>query len=198
MVFKNNNLEKDHLDGYNFLMKNSCDISFSLIRKAEKTINRIHGINLIDSYIQNKIISYEIEKGLFEFSLLYIICQNLDKSRVASTYYYELYNICRNLDRDNTNICNYTLLDAIQNNEIKPFMVVFLSPQQMHPERWKIIIQKRMRNEDAIFNIETVDTYECPKCFERKCNVIPIQLRCADEPESLFVLCTVCCHTVVI
>ena len=143
MVFKNNNLEKDHLDGYNFLMKNSCDISFSLIRKAEKTINRIHGINLIDSYIQNKIISYEIEKGLFEFSLLYIICQNLDKSRVASTYYYELYNICRNLDRDNTNICNYTLLTS----EVKKADGLFLPEfnREVVEERSNRIRQKRCK-----------------------------------------------------
>ena len=39
-----------------------------------------------------------------------------------------------------------------------------LSPQQIHPKRWESIIQKRLREDDAMYNIETTDEYECPKC----------------------------------
>ena len=39
------------------------------------------------------------------------------------------------------------------------------------------------------------DLYKCYKCKERKCKVIQLQTRSADEPMTNFITCLVCFNT---
>ena len=189
--------EKDYLNRNRFIMKSSTDISINLIKEANKLINRDEALEKINSFVKDNYISYNIEKGLFEAALLHVTLKKLDVLTVLNVYLYKLHSICVNLDENNNDIKNKTLLNAIHDGKLKPYMIAFLSPQQMHPERWESVKQKQMREDDAMYNIETTDEYECPKCKERKCTVTYIQLRSADEPESKFIVCVVCGTTVI-
>ncbi|ATZ80710.1 putative transcription elongation factor TFIIS [Bodo saltans virus] len=196
LTIDKSSLENDHRNRYNFYMKNSSDISFNLLREAENTINRNNALYRINKLVQNELISANIEKGLFEFALLHVSLKKLEHSRVASIYEFKLHTICINLDINNEHIENKTLLYSILNGELQPYIIAFLSPQQLHHKRWETIMQKKMREDDAMYNVETTDEYECPNCKERKCTVDYIQLRSADEPANKFIVCTVCGRTV--
>ena len=196
--FDKASLEKEYINRYHFYTKGSSDISFDLVREAEKTIDRKEGVAQINKYVKEDFTSHEIEKGLFEYSLLHVTGKKLDNAFVNHVYSTKLHNICCNLDEKNTHIQNKTLLKAIFKGELKPHMVAFLSPQQMHPERWESIIQKRIKEDEAKYNPETTDEYECSKCKERKCTVEYVQLRSADEPANMFIVCVVCGTTIIL
>jgi DNA-directed RNA polymerase subunit M/transcription elongation factor TFIIS len=196
--YDKDSLEKEYINRYNFYTKGSSDISFDLIREAEKTIDRKEGVFQINKYVKEDFTSHEIEKGLFEYSLLHVMGKKLDNVFVNYIYSIKLHNICCNLDENNKNIENKTLLKAIFKGELKPHMVACLSPQQMHPERWESIDQKRKKEDDAKYNPETTDEYECSKCKERKCTVEYVQLRSADEPANMFIVCVVCGTTIIL
>jgi DNA-directed RNA polymerase subunit M/transcription elongation factor TFIIS len=196
--FDRERLEREHMARYNFHMKNSIDISSELVKEAEMKIDRINAINQINKYVDYMVMVQDIEKGLFEASLLHVTMKKLDNSYVSSIYKNKLHNICINLDEKNEKIENKTLLKALYRNELKPYMIAFLTPQQMHPKRWESIMQKKMRDDDAMYNIETTDEFECPNCNERKCTVDYIQLRSADEPASKFITCVVCGNTIIL
>ena len=181
---------------YRFCTKESADITFELIHQAEQTINRKDAMNKMNKYVKDPLISREIERGLFECSLLHIINKKSDISYVNSVYINKLYNICNNLDETNPNVENKTLLKAILKGKLKPITIAFLSPQQMHPDRWESINKKRANDDEAKYNVDTTDDYECPNCKERKCTVTYIQMRSADEPETKFITCVKCGTTV--
>lgn len=181
----------------NFRMKGSSDIQQDLIDFASKNINRKRGFDEINNYIKNTSLSKEIEDGLFEASLLHITIKKQDISTVTNVYGYKLCLICKNLDINDEHIQNKTLLNMIKNKETNAYMTAFLSPQQMHPEKWETYNQRKIREDDAMYNPETTDEYECSKCKERKSTVEYIQLRGADEPANKFIVCVVCGTTVI-
>jgi DNA-directed RNA polymerase subunit M/transcription elongation factor TFIIS len=189
-------IEKDYINRLKFHMKGSTDISFNLIIEAHKLINRISAINRIDQHVDDSFLSHNIEKGLFEFSLLHVTMKKLDYSSVTNVYEYKLHSICINLDENNSKIQNKTLLKAVKNGDLKPYIIAFLKPEQMHPEIWETFKQKQVREDDAMYNPDTTDEYECSRCKERKSTVEYIQTRGADEPPTKFITCVVCCTTV--
>jgi DNA-directed RNA polymerase subunit M/transcription elongation factor TFIIS len=179
---------------YEFVTKNSNDITKELLDIAEKNIDRTIGMAKLNKYVSKKI-AEEIEKGIFEFSLIHIVINKLENSIVSNIYYDKVEDICCNIDIKNTHINNTTLIDLVKSNTFKPFFVAFMSPEQLHPIRWKNLVEKLKIKEDTINNISSTDIYQCKKCKENKTKVSRLQLRGADEPESLFIVCLVCYHT---
>jgi transcription elongation factor S-II len=76
-----------------------------------------------------------------------------------------------------------------------PKLVAFLSPEQLHPEKWDDILKKRQYRIDKEQNMATTDMYQCRKCKERKCKVSSFQTRSADEPATVFICCVICKNT---
>ena len=62
-----------------FITEQSNDISYDLVCYAQKNISRSESILEIDKYIYDMKISMEIEAGIFEYSLLYVVTHNLLK-----------------------------------------------------------------------------------------------------------------------
>ena len=188
--------EKDYINRFKFHMKGSTDISFNLIKKAQKLIDRVSSINQINKYVDDLYLSDNIEMGLFEYSLLHVTMKKLDHLFVQNVYEHKLHSICVNLDENNSRIQNKTLLKSIKNGDLKPYIIAFLKPEQMHPEIWESFKQKQLREDDAMYNPDTTDEYECARCKERKSTVEYIQLRGADEPPTKFITCVVCGLTI--
>jgi DNA-directed RNA polymerase subunit M/transcription elongation factor TFIIS len=195
--FSEEGMRKEKIKQYNFFTQNSSEITYELLTHAESLINRTDGWLEIDKYLNNEYLSISVEKGLFESTLLTVINKKYPTHYCEFIYKSSLYDICNNLDLKNEDIDNQTLYYSIINKEIDPLIIAFLSPQQMHPKRWEIINQKKAREDDAMYNIETTDEFTCSGCGESKSTVDYIQLRSADEPATKFVTCVVCHKTVI-
>ncbi len=180
---------------YGFITDHSKDLDVKVINTAEEQINRKENILKIDESIRNIRKSLKIETSIFEFSLLHAFMNNLNTKFIPAIYNDKLNDIMINLDPYNPRIQNKTLKYAIINDEIKPEFIAFMSPEQMHPQRWSEIIVKKKNREEKENNIATTDAYKCRKCGERKCKVSQLQTRSADEPVTTFVTCVVCFNT---
>ena len=88
-----------------------------------------------------------------------------------------------------------TFKKDLLNGKINPSEVAFMSPSQMHPQKWQYWIKKKEYMEWRENNIAYSDAYQCGKCKERKCKVTQLQTRSADEGATIYVSCMVCHHT---
>ena len=196
-LFKSDNktIIKEYINGFGFKTQNSSDIKFKLIKEAINNIDRKTGRTELKKYIEYDHIVYEIEKGLFEFSLVHVTINKLEYHFISNIYFDKLYDLCVNLDINNKNINNTTLLPNILNKSIKPYFISFLPPELLHPKKWADILIRNQKRDEVSNNIQTTDIYKCGKCGERKFRITQLQMRGADEPTSTICTCMVCYHT---
>jgi len=190
-------IPKSNLNKYNFITDNSKDLDVKFVIFAEKNIDRAKHIIDFSNILNDIKKAISLEKGIFEFALIHTFLNNFQQKFVISVYLDKVEEIKNNLN-GNSKIDNKTLKPAILNGEIRPELVSFLSPQQMHPKRWADILNIKKYREDKENNIATTDLYKCRKCGERKAKISQLQIRSADEPTSTFVTCLVCYNTFVI
>jgi DNA-directed RNA polymerase subunit M/transcription elongation factor TFIIS len=193
-TFNPQDLMRDKIESLGFITENSKDVSVKLIKYAQSSINRIETINKFSSIFNSHKTAIELEKGIFEFTLVHVTLNSLDKNNVTAIYKDKVYDIYVNLDQTSY-IKNKTLLPSILSGAIKPALVAFLSPHQLHPEQWSDIINKKQFEEETKRNMATTDIYKCRKCGERKCTITELQIRSADEKSTVFVTCLVCYTT---
>ena len=192
-------LEKEKIKMHKFLTKSSNDIPCNLLVEAETNLDRKFAVAELNKYLNNEILAMEIERGLFEYVLIHVSTKKLQNHYCYATYYNELYNICNNLDQNNENINNQTLRPALLNGEINPRIVAFLSPQQIHPKRWILFSQKKIREAEVMNHSGTHKDYEnkCKNCGGVEFHSYEQQLRSADEPANKFIVCIDCGYTVI-
>ena len=183
------------IDKFELKNKYVNDISLDLLEYADKNIDRKKSIKILKKFIIWEIFIDDIEKGIFEYSLLFIHNNKFSNNMLDDVYNDKLNDICLNLDTDNTYINNKTLKTSILNFRIKSYFIAFLRPDQLHPTRWIDIIKKRTTREELENNFSTTDIYVCWKCHERKTRVTQKQTRSADEPLTTFIQCMVCLTT---
>jgi DNA-directed RNA polymerase subunit M/transcription elongation factor TFIIS len=176
---------------YNFIMEDTKKLELSYIKEVESMLKREEYILELDKYINNMSISGEIEKGIFEFALLYSHINDIELNLIYGVYHTQLNDIKVNLN-DKSSVNNTFLLDNILSNNVDPASIAFLSHQQLFPKMWELCIKKRDLKKYKEENMAATDTYKCPKCKERKCKVTQMQTRSADEPMTTFVTCLVC------
>lgn len=198
--FDKNGLEKEKIKLYKFSTKIAEDIPYNLLIEAENSIDRKFAVNEINKYLNNEMLSIELEKGLFEYALIHISTKKLQYHYCNPTYLIALHDICSNLDSNNDDICNQTLRSAILNGKIDPRTVAFLSPQQLHPMRWIAVMQRKAREDQALLCVATYKDYEnpCKNCGGIEFHSYEQQLRSADEPANKFIVCTDCGNTVIL
>jgi DNA-directed RNA polymerase subunit M/transcription elongation factor TFIIS len=179
---------------YNFITENSIDISDAWIQYAEENINRSEKQLELSNLLNNIDIALKIELSILEFTLIY--CQNnkFDKRYIVSVYLDTFNNIILNLKKVDS-INNISLKNNLLDGKINPNHLAFLSPSQIHPDKWDYYIKKKEYIEQRENNISYSDAYKCYKCGESKSKVVQVQTRCADEPMTTFVTCLVCHNT---
>jgi len=87
------------------------------------------------------------------------------------------------------------LVGLLNNNEIKPHQIAFMTHQELDPEKWDKLIQLKMKRDKYKYetNLEAAtDTFKCRKCYSNKCTYYQMQTRSADEPMTTFVTCINC------
>jgi DNA-directed RNA polymerase subunit M/transcription elongation factor TFIIS len=183
-----------HHTKYNFITENSIDIKDSYIHYAETILERAKNQVKLNNIINDIEISLKIELSIFEFALIYCLNNSLGENFLKSVYDDKLNNIISNIT-DTKNINNKTLKQDLLINKINPSYVAFMSPAQLHPQKWLYWVKKKEYKELRENSIAYSDTYKCFKCGERKCKVSQAQTRGADEPMTTFVTCLICYNT---
>ena len=141
-------------------------------------------------YVKYFVIAEQIEQGIFEFTLETVTAENLPYMGL-NIYEDKINDICKNLDIDDVNVQNKTLLPSVMRMG-NPFIIAWFAPHQLHPQRWKDLIQKQADAMSMKDNIVTSDLYECFMCHGRKCTTQQIQIRGADEPMAVIITCMIC------
>lgn len=174
-----------------YLTSNIQSVDKSKVTYLADNIDRINSISRFSYILKNIDAAIKLEAGTFEFTLVYSMTKNYINTIIPSIYNDKINDILRNLDKNNS-VGNLTLYDAINFGKLDPQKVPFLSPQDLHPERWHTLVKKNRLREDKKKNMATTDIYECYKCHMRKCSMIELQLRSADEPMTKIITCLNC------
>jgi DNA-directed RNA polymerase subunit M/transcription elongation factor TFIIS len=146
----------------------------------------------INNIIDDEILSINIEKGVFNYSLkeasLKKIIKKWENPRFVQLYIYRLRSIYINLK-------NKEFLNQIKNNEITVQSVAFMTHQEMNTSRWRELIETKMIRDANKYsnNIQaSTDMFTCKKCKSKRCTYYELQTRSADEPATIFITCLDC------
>lgn len=187
--------DNEYLNKFNFIMENSLLLPINLIKYAEANLKRKEAIDKLEKIINCYTLAEDIESGIFEFTLNYVKSNNFNLTDLMPIYEDKLHEIYINLDQKNDRIQNKTLLYDLLESKISGQIIAFLKMYQLHPSRWKYIIDKNNLRDNTLSTINTTDDYRCARCGERKHIYYITQTRSADEPATIFLTCTVCKKT---
>ena len=165
-------------------------------------MNRITNSTVFRENIQGKIsgilnisdnsVSINLEKGIFNYALKEAtqkkIVKKWENPHFVTIYIDRMRSIYMNLKND-------TLLKQIQNGEVEPKQVAFMTHQEFNPDRWRVLIEKKMKRDASKYsdNIQaSTNMYTCRKCKSSRCTYYEMQTRSADEPATIFVTCLDC------
>jgi DNA-directed RNA polymerase subunit RPC12/RpoP len=176
-------------------MTNSLYLPINLVEYALQNINRKEAINKLEEIIKCYPLAIEIESGIFEFALNYVTTQLLNNDNIMMIYQDKLFEILDNLDTNNKKINNQTLLPALYSGAIPGQTIPFLKMYQLHPQKWKHIIDKNNLRDDILYTVSTTDAYKCGRCGMSKHSYYITQTRSADEPATAFFTCINCKKT---
>jgi transcription elongation factor S-II len=180
---------------YDFVIPNSVDLKDNFIQYAESCIDRASVQVKLSDLLLNVDIAIKIETSIFEYALIYCTNNKYEVNYVKPIYEDKLREIISNLDENRKGIENKTFKKNILSGKINPTNVAFLSPVQIHPQKWMHLTRKKEYIEQRENNIAYSDAYKCFKCGESKCKITQAQTRSADEPMTTFVVCVVCHNT---
>jgi transcription elongation factor S-II len=137
-------------------------------------------------------VAMNLEKGIYNYAIQESNFKKIVK-KGENPAFSQLY-----LDRLKTiyvNLKNPTLLGSLQKGEIVPQSLAFMTHQEFAPEKWKDLIDQKMKRDVAKYDkkIEaSTDMFTCKKCHSKKCTYYELQTRSADEPATIFVTCLDC------
>lgn len=142
-------------------------------------------IKIFDTIVDKKY-GTQIEQSINDFTIDYTIVQ--DTPYLIEQIYESKIEEITNLLKDP----NIYLLKAIREGMINVSTIGFMKPDELNPEKYNHIINKKKKEEDKINNQPTSSVYTCSKCKKNKCQVTQRQTRSADEPATTFVKCMEC------
>jgi transcription elongation factor S-II len=166
------------------------------IAKPEEFRVNIRG--KLNKIIRKKKISLNLEKGIFNYTIITAkernIVRNWNNSKFVMIYTDKLKSIMLNLSKKSS-VKNTNLLERLKKGEFKPHEMAFMTHQEIFPEKWKYLIDmkiKRDKKEGEVDLSAATDEFFCFKCKKRKCSYYEMQTRSADEPMTTFITCLLC------
>tara|TARA_B110000008_G_C16950110_1_gene556038 strand:+ start:1386 stop:1892 length:507 start_codon:yes stop_codon:yes gene_type:complete len=137
--------------------------------------------------------SINVETGIYNFAIRKATKLNIVR-KWENKYFVIIY-----LDRMKSLFINLKnnkeLIKKIKKKEIKMKDLSFMTHQELYPEKWKTLINakiKRDKNMTSVNLSAATDEFKCYKCKKSKCTYYQLQTRSADEPMTTFVSCLVC------
>ena len=159
---------------------------------------RVNIRDKLNKIIRKKKISLNLEKGIFNYTITTAkernIVRNWNNSKFVMIYTDKLKSIMLNLSKKSS-VKNTNLLERLKKGEFKPHEMAFMTHQEIFPEKWKSLINmkiKRDKKEGEVDLSAATDEFFCFKCKKRKCSYYEMQTRSADEPMTTFITCLLC------
>jgi transcription elongation factor S-II len=156
-------------------------------------------INKLNNIINNNDISKKVEDGIYQY-VVDNICHkknlpvNWNNSYFRRAYMNKCLSIYVNLNRESY-VKNNELILRLYSNEIDPYKLAFMTPQELFPENWEIFMAKKKAKDEYLYakKLECyTDIYWCKRCKKNKTTYYELQTRSADEPMTTFVTCLNC------
>jgi DNA-directed RNA polymerase subunit M/transcription elongation factor TFIIS len=138
-------------------------------------------------------------------SSLELAIRNKTKIDIENLHYDHDFNTFKNMYMTNSrhiienlkttnSINNVELIEKVNNGLISMDELVQLNPEDMHTERWRTLIEKKLLD---ITNLtkepeSTTTLYHCNRCNRNKCTYFLRQDRSADEPMTVHITCCYC------
>jgi DNA-directed RNA polymerase subunit M/transcription elongation factor TFIIS len=141
------------------------------------------------SLIFTKDISKQIEESIFNFSNEY--AHNNDVLYLLENIYdtkcLEIISYLKNKNDD-------YLIKNIKSNKLDPKNIGFMKPEELNPDKYENIINKKKLEEENKNNTKGSSVFTCSKCKKANCQITQKQTRSSDEPPTTFVKCLECGH----
>lgn len=172
------------------MSSNSANSTNTMIKDSQKFRQNI--VSKFSEIIGNETTANNLERGIFNYSLKEATCKKIIK-KWENQPFLNLY-----VDRLRTmymNLKNPALLEHIKSGEILPQHLAFMTHQEMKPERWRDLIDQKMKRDANKYNNNlqsSTDMFTCKKCRGKRCTYFELQTRSADEPATIFVNCLDC------
>lgn len=133
-----------------------------------------------------------LEIGIFNYTIKEAsrrkIVKKWENPHFVSIYIDRLRSIYMNLKNEN-------LKGLLRNGEIEPKQLAFMTHQEFNPDKWRGLIEKKMKRDASKYNTNiqaSTNMYTCRKCKSTRCTHYEMQTRSADEPSTIFVTCLDC------
>ena len=142
--------------------------------------------------LDDDVCSTNLEKGIFNYAI-----KEAGRKKIVKKWENPSF-VCLYKDRLRSiymNLKNNNFMNQIQNGDILPQNVAFMTHQEFNPERWQTLIEKKMKRDASKYtdNIQaSTNMYTCRKCKSNRCTYYEMQTRSADEPATIFVTCLDC------
>jgi transcription elongation factor S-II len=145
----------------------------------------------INEKLNNENASKNLEIGIYNYSLKEAnnrkVIKKWDNKFFVQIYIDHLKSILNNL--------NSNIIQEINNNNIKPHSIAFMTHQELNHEKWAHFIEAKSKRDKNKFEVDmaaATDTFTCRKCKGNKCTFMTLQTRSADEPSTIYVCCLNC------
>lgn len=155
-------------------------------------------IGKLNKIIKKKKISVNLEKGIYNWAIKESKTKNVIRkwtnANFVLIYTDKLKALLYNLDVK-SHVKNTLLLKRLKNKEFKPHELAFMSHQEMLPEMWRPLIEKKHARDKSAVEIDlsaATDQFHCFKCHKEQCTFYEMQTRSADEPMTTFINCLNC------
>lgn len=142
----------------------------------------------------------EVEVGVFNWTLACArsrhVARNWRNPAMQVLYESKARSVASNLDAASY-VGNVRLNARLEGGEFGPKDIAAMQPDHVFPERWRDVVEAKVRRDEYITNAKTVavtDQFRCGRCKQRECTYMELQTRSCDEPASLFIQCLVCGH----
>jgi DNA-directed RNA polymerase subunit M/transcription elongation factor TFIIS len=159
---------------------------------SDPTLFRKSISNYFGKLLDNESLGKNIEVGIYNYSIQDANTRQIIKKwkniKFAEIYSCRLRTILHNLK-------NEELLNQLKTSQIMPKAFALMSHQEMAPDKWKTMIELKMKRDKSRLstNIEaSTDLFICKKCKSQKCTYYEMQVRSADEPATIFITCLDC------
>ena len=159
---------------------------------ANPTIFRNNVQSKLKDIIADEKNAINLEKGVYNYAIKEANNKKIIK-KWENPYFAQLY-----IDRLRTiylNLKNADLLSQLNNGEIVPQNVAFMTHQEMNPQHWRCMIELKIKRDANKYtnNVQaSTDMFTCKKCRGKRCTYYELQTRSADEPATIFVTCLDC------
>tara|TARA_B110000858_G_scaffold167379_1_gene195262 strand:+ start:1473 stop:1967 length:495 start_codon:yes stop_codon:yes gene_type:complete len=154
---------------------------------------RLQIIKIFNQILKNKKKSTIIENSAYNYVLTNV---STDETSMGfkRAYLDKVVSLYDNIN-PKSYIKNKNLLKKIKKNEIDLENIASYTSQQLFPEHWNNLIEKKNKEQEIMYSktlYPSTDQFTCYKCKKKECTYYQLQVRSADEPMTTFITCLNC------